>query len=163
MVVRFRRWQFALGATAALAHDILFVLTFFSLLKDVMPFNMDIDQAIIAALLTVAGYSMNDTVVVFDRIREYLNINKRSAMAPTINEAINKTLSRTVITSLTIFMVILVLFIFGGQPIKGFAFAMLIGIVIGTYSSIFVATPLVVDFHKKNALADGSEDIALAN
>ncbi len=149
MIIRFKHWQFALGATVALAHDILFVLTFFSLLKDVLPFSLDVDQAIIAALLTIAGYSMNDTVVVFDRIREYLNNNKKAPMAATINEAINKTLSRTVITSFTIFVVVLVLFIFGGQIIKGFAFAMLIGIIVGTYSSIFVATPIVVDFQPR--------------
>jgi SecD/SecF fusion protein len=112
-----------------------------------MPFSLDIDQAIIAALLTIAGYSMNDTVVVFDRIREFLNLNKSGDMAHTINDAINKTLSRTVVTSFTIFVVVLVLFLFGGQVIKGFAFAMLVGIIIGTYSSIFVATPIVVDFH----------------
>jgi len=147
IVIRFKRWQFALGATVALAHDILFVLTFFSLFKDIMPFSLDIDQAIIAALLTIAGYSMNDTVVVFDRIREFLNLNKSGDMAHTINDAINKTLSRTVVTSFTIFVVVLVLFLFGGQVIKGFAFAMLVGIIIGTYSSIFVATPIVVDFH----------------
>jgi SecD/SecF fusion protein len=148
IVFRFRRWQFALGAVVALAHDVLFVLTFFSLLKDVMPFSLDVDQAIIAALLTIAGYSMNDTVVVFDRIREFLANNKKSAIEPTINEAINKTLSRTIVTSFTIFVVVLMLFLFGGQVIKGFAFAMLIGIIIGTYSSIFVATPIVVDFNK---------------
>ncbi|MCX6350359.1 MAG: protein translocase subunit SecDF, partial [Bacteroidetes bacterium] len=152
MIVRFRRWQFALGATVALAHDIFFVLTFFSLFKDVMPFSMNVDQSIIAALLTIACYSMNDTVVVFDRIREYLNNNKKAAMIPTINTAINKTLSRTVITSFTVFMIVLILFIFGGQVIKGFSFAMLVGIIVGTYSSIFVATPIVVDFHKKKEL-----------
>jgi len=150
IVARFRRWQFALGATVSLAHDILFVLTIFSLFKDLLPFSLSVDQAIVAALLTVSCYSMNDTVVVFDRIREYLNNNKKSAMIPTINEAINKTLSRTLVTSFTIFVVVLILFLFGGQVIKGFAFALLIGVIIGTYSSIFVATPIVIDFQKKD-------------
>jgi SecD/SecF fusion protein len=150
IIVRFKSWQFALGATVAMAHDALFVLTIFSLFKDVMPFSLDVDQSIIAAILTVMVYSMNDTVVVFDRIREYLNNNKKSPMIPTINDAINKTLSRTVITSFTIFLVVLILFIFGGSVIKGFAFAMLVGVIIGTYSSIFVATPIVVDLTKKN-------------
>ena len=150
IVARFRRWQFALGATVSLAHDILFVLTIFSLFKDLLPFSLSVDQAIVAALLTISCYSMNDTVVVFDRIREYLNNNKKSPMIPTINEAINKTLSRTLVTSFTIFVVVLILFLFGGQVIKGFAFALLIGVLIGTYSSIFVATPIVIDFQKKD-------------
>jgi len=151
IAIRFKRWQFALGATVALAHDTLFVLTFFSLFKDVLPFT-DVDQAVIAALLTVAGYSTNDTVVVFDRIREYLRNNKRSQMIPTVNAAINRTLNRTLITSFTVFIVVLILFVFGGHIIRGFSFAMLIGIVIGTYSSIFVATPIAVDMHKKSEL-----------
>jgi len=151
IAIRFKRWQFALGATVALAHDTLFVLTFFSIFKDWLPFT-DVDQAVIAALLTVAGYSTNDTVVVFDRIREYLRNNKRSPMIPTVNAAINRTLNRTLITSFTVFMVVLILFIFGGHIIRGFSFAMLIGIVIGTYSSIFVATPIAIDMHKKSEL-----------
>lgn len=149
IVIRFKRWQFALGATVALAHDIFFVITIFSIFKDIMPFSLNVDQAIVAALLTIAGYSMNDTVVVFDRIREYLNNNKKGELEHTINDAINKTLSRTLITSFTIFIVVLILFIFGGQVIKGFSFALLIGILIGTYSSIFVATPIVIDFNRK--------------
>jgi len=151
IAIRFKRWQFAVGATVALAHDILFVLTFFSLFKNWLPFT-DVDQAVVAALLTVAGYSTNDTVVVFDRIREYLNNNKRSQMIPTVNAAINRTLNRTLITSFLVFMVVLILFIFGGHIIRGFSFAMLIGIVIGTYSSIFVATPVAVDLQKKSEL-----------
>jgi len=151
IAIRFKRWQFALGATLALAHDTLFVLTFFSLFKDWLPFT-DVDQAVVAALLTVAGYSTNDTVVVFDRIREYLRNNKRSPMIPTVNAAINRTLNRTLITSFTVFLTVLILFIFGGHIIRGFSFAMLIGIVIGTYSSIFVATPIALDFQKKSEL-----------
>jgi SecD/SecF fusion protein len=151
IAIRFKRWQFAVGATLALAHDILFVLTFFSLFKNWLPFT-DVDQAVVAALLTVAGYSTNDTVVVFDRIREYLTNNKKSQMIPTVNAAINRTLNRTLITSFLVFMVVLILFIFGGHIIRGFSFAMLIGIVIGTYSSIFVATPVAVDLHKQSEL-----------
>ena len=145
IIARFRRWQFALGATLALIHDVLIVLTIFSLFKDVFPFSLDMDQNIIAALLTLIGYSLNDTVVVFDRIREYIGLHKRTSLKTNINNAINQTLSRTLITSFTIFVVVLILFLFGGEAIRGFAFAMLIGILVGTYSSIFVATPVVVD------------------
>lgn len=152
IVIRFKSWQFAAGATLALAHDVFFVVSIFSIFKDIMPFSMDIDQAIVAALLTICGYSINDTVVVFDRIREHLNMNKRAPMIPVINRAINETLSRTIITSLTVFIAVVILFIFGGQVIKGFAFAMMIGVALGTYSSIFVATPLAVDFQKKSDL-----------
>jgi SecD/SecF fusion protein len=113
---------------------------------------MDVDQAIVAAILTVIGYSVNDTVVVFDRIREYLRNNKKSKMIPTVNDAINHTLNRTVITSLTIVIVVLILFIFGGHILRGFSFAMLVGVVVGTYSSIFVATPIAVDLHTKEQL-----------
>jgi SecD/SecF fusion protein len=151
IAIRFKRWQFAFGATVALAHDILFVLTFFSLFRNILPFT-DVDQAVVAALLTVAGYSTNDTVVVFDRIREYLRNNKRSPMIPTVNAAINRTLNRTLITSFTVFLVVLILFLFGGHIIRGFSFAMLIGILIGTYSSIFIATPIAVDLQKKSEL-----------
>lgn len=150
IIIRFKRWQFALGATLALMHDVFFVITIFSLFKDIMPFSMDIDQALIAALLTICGYSINDTVVVFDRIREYMGMHKKAPMVPLINDAINKTLSRTVITSFTVFLVMLVIFIFGGQVIKGFSFAMMLGVIVGTYSSIFVATPIVIDFQTKN-------------
>ena len=148
ILVRFRKWQFGLGAVVALFHDVLMVLTAFTLLHGVVPFTLEIDQAFIAAILTVIGFSINDTVIVFDRIREYMNerIVKNRSLEDTINEACNNTLSRTVITSLTAFLVLLVLFIFGGETIRGFAFAMLIGVVVGTYSSIFVATPIVIEF-----------------
>ena len=151
IIIRFKRWQFALGATLALAHDSIFVLGLFSIFKDILPF-MDVDQAIVAAILTVIGYSVNDTVVVFDRIREYLRNNKKSKMIPTVNDAINHTLNRTVITSLTIVIVVAILFIFGGHILRGFSFAMLIGVIVGTYSSIFVATPIAVDLHTKEQL-----------
>ncbi len=152
ILIRFRRWQFSLGAMIATAHDALLVLAFFSLFKDVMPFSLDIDQAFIAAILTVIGYSINDTVVVFDRIREYLNMNSSRGedSQVVINRAINSTLSRTIITALTVIFVLIVLFIFGGDVIRGFSFALLVGVCFGTYSSICVATPVIVDFGKKD-------------
>jgi SecD/SecF fusion protein len=152
ILIRFRKWQFSLGAMVATAHDALMVLSFFSIFKDLLPFSLDIDQAFIAAILTVIGYSINDTVVVFDRIREFLNLHHSKTDDPkdVINHAINNTLSRTIITALTVLFVLLVLFIFGGDVIKGFSFALLIGVCFGTYSSICIATPVIVDFGKKD-------------
>lgn len=151
ILIRFRKWQFSLGAMIATAHDALLVLSFFSLFNGLLPFSLDIDQAFIAAILTVIGYSINDTVVVFDRIREFLDhSNKNEKPEEVINKAINSTLSRTIITALTVVFVLLVLFIFGGDVIKGFSFALLIGVLFGTYSSICVATPVIVDFGKKD-------------
>ncbi|MCJ8209973.1 protein translocase subunit SecDF [Mucilaginibacter sp. RS28] len=150
ILIRFRKWQFSLGAAIATAHDALLVLSFFSLFHGLLPFSLDIDQNFIAAILTVIGYSINDTVVVFDRIREFLS--HRSGTDDTkqvINKAINSTLSRTIITALTVVFVLVVLFIFGGDVIRGFSFALLIGVCFGTYSSICVATPVIVDFDKK--------------
>ncbi len=151
ILIRFRKWQFSLGAMIATAHDALMVLSFFSLFKNVIPF-LDIDQAFIAAILTVIGYSINDTVVVFDRIREFLNLHHAKTDDPkeVINHAINKTLSRTIITALTVLFVLIVLFIFGGDVIRGFSFALLVGVCFGTYSSICIATPVIVDFGKKD-------------
>ncbi|MEL6661081.1 MAG: protein translocase subunit SecF, partial [Bacteroidota bacterium] len=143
--VRFSKWQYSLGAVAALFHDTLIVLGIFSIGHGIFGFSMEIDQAFIAAVLTVIGYSINDTVVVFDRIREYLNTYTSGDQASVINAAVNSTVSRTIITSLTTLFGVLVLFLFGGASIKGFAFAILIGVLVGTYSSIFVATPLVHD------------------
>lgn len=143
--IRFRRWQFSIGALAALVHDVLIILAVFSLLAGILPFSMEIDQAFIAALLTVIGYSINDTVVVFDRVREHLNDPKKEPITDKINTAINKTLSRTLMTSVTTLMVILVLLIFGGDVIRGFSFAITLGILVGTYSSVFVATPVMSD------------------
>ena len=150
--IRFRKWQFSLGAMVATAHDALMVLAFFSIFKDVLPFKLDIDQSFIAAILTVIGYSINDTVVVFDRIREFLNLHHAKTDDPkeVINNAINNTLSRTIITALTVLLILLVLFIFGGDVIRGFSFALLIGVCFGTYSSICVATPVIIDFGKKD-------------
>ncbi|NCD69809.1 protein translocase subunit SecDF [Mucilaginibacter agri] len=152
ILIRFRRWQFSLGAMIATAHDALLVLSFFSLFYGYLPFSLDIDQNFIAAILTVIGYSINDTVVVFDRIREFLDQNKgkNEDQEVVINRAINSTLSRTIITALTVVFVLVVLFIFGGDVIRGFSFALLIGVCFGTYSSICVATPVIVDFGKKH-------------
>jgi len=143
--IRFSSWQYSLGAVAALFHDTLITLGVFSLFHGILPFTLEIDQAFIAAILTVIGYSINDTVIVFDRIREYLNNYTKRPKEEVINMAINSTLSRTVITSLTTLFVVAVLFAFGGSSIKGFAFAILVGIMVGTYSSIFVATPIMSD------------------
>ncbi len=144
--LRFNKWQYSLGAVAALVHDSLIVLGVFSLLHGILPISMEIDQAFIAALLTVIGYSINDTVVVFDRIREYLGIYTNKNTDEIINLAVNSTFSRTVITSLTTLFMVAVLLIFGGGSIKGFALALVIGILVGTYSSVFVATPILRDF-----------------
>ena len=143
--LRFNKWQYSAGAVAALFHDTLIVLGLFSLLWGFVPFPLEIDQAFIAAILTVIGYSINDTVVVFDRIREYMNAYTNKSKNEIINMAINSTVSRTVITSLTTLFVVLMLFVFGSGSIRGFAFALLIGIIVGTYSSIFVATPIMAD------------------
>lgn len=148
ILFRFRKWQYGLGAIAAIFHDVLIVLSVFSIAYGFLPFSLDIDQAFIAAILTVVGYSINDTVVVFDRIREFLNSYKKRPMNEVINDALNSTLSRTVNTSLSTFFVLLMIFIFGGEVIRGFAFALLVGVAVGTYSSLCVATPIVVDLTK---------------
>ncbi len=147
--IRFRTWQYGLGALAALVHDVLIILGAFSILYKVMPFSLEIDQAFIAAILTVVGYSINDTVVVFDRIREFLGLYPKRERGNIINTALNSTLSRTFSTSLSTFVVLLTIFIFGGEVIRGFVFALLLGVVIGTYSSLFIATPVVYDTVRK--------------
>jgi SecD/SecF fusion protein len=147
---RFRNWQYGLGAVLALLHDSIIVLGLFSLLHGILPFSLEIDQAFIAAILTVIGYSVNDTVVVFDRIREYLREHPKRDRKELLNGALNSTLSRTVNTSLTTIVVLAVIFFLGGEAIQGFAFALLAGVVVGTYSSLFIATPLVYDTIIKN-------------
>ena len=149
ILVRFRKWQFSLGAVAAVFHDVLIVLGIFSITYQVMPFNMEINQAFIAAILTVIGYSLNDTVVVFDRIREYANDHQKWAFDITVNKALSSTLSRTLNTSLTTLLVLLAIFIFGGESIRGFMFALIVGVLVGTYSSVFIATPVMYDTQKK--------------
>ncbi len=148
ILIRFRKWQYSLGAALSLLHDVLFVLSLFSLLWKVMPFSMEVDQAFIAAILTIIGYSINDTVVVFDRLREYLGLHHGEDDETVINSAINSTFSRTIITAATTIIVVLVLFLFGGEVIKGFTFALLIGLIAGTYSSIFIASAVVLDSGK---------------
>lgn len=148
ILIRFNRWQYSMGAIFALFHDSLFILGVFSLFHGILPFSLEIDQAFIAALLTIIGYSNNDTVIVFDRIREYLHIHRDKTEKEIINLAINSTLSRTIITSLLTMLVVAILFVFGGSSIKGFAFALVVGILVGTYSSIFIASPIVYDFAK---------------
>jgi SecD/SecF fusion protein len=145
---RFRKWQFSLGAVAALLHDVLFVLGLFSILDGVLPFQLEVDQAFIAAILTVIGYSLNDTVVVFDRIRENMG-SRKGNFAAGVNKSLNQTLSRTFNTSLTTFFVLLVIFLFGGEVIRGFMFALLVGVLVGTYSSLFIATPVMFDASKE--------------
>ena len=145
ILIRFRKWNYALGATIALLHDVLFVLAIFSLTWKFMPFSMEIDQAFIAALLTIVGYSINDTVVVYDRLREYLGLHHGGDTEQVINSAVNSTFSRTIITAVTTILVVFVLFLFGGEVIKGFTFALLIGLFVGTYSSIFIGSAVVLD------------------
>lgn len=144
ILFRFRRWQFSLGAVAAVFHDVLVVLGVFSLTYKFMPFNMEIDQAFIAAILTVIGYSLNDTVVVFDRIREFFNEHTGRSFGKNVNDALNSTLSRTLNTSLTTLLVLVAIFIFAA-PLRGFMFSLIIGVIVGTYSSLFIATPIMHD------------------
>jgi preprotein translocase subunit SecF len=149
ILVRFKNWTYSTGAVAALAHDVIVTLGIFTIFYDILPFNLDIDQALIAAFLTIVGYSLNDTVVVFDRIRENSLIFKTEAYDLMVNRSINNTLSRTVVTSLTTFIVVTILFVFGGEVLKGLSFALMLGVILGTYSSIFVASALLVDFQLK--------------
>ncbi|MBO4232816.1 protein translocase subunit SecD [Riemerella anatipestifer] len=148
ILFRFRRWQFSLGAVAALFHDSIIILGAYSLFYKVAPFNMEINQDFVAAILTVLGYSINDTVIVFDRIREYLREKKSATLSGLFNDSISSTLGRTFNTSFTVLMVILAIFIFGGESLRGFMFALLLGIGFGTYSSIFIASAIAYDFLK---------------
>ena len=154
ILLRFRRWQFSLGAVAAVFHDVLIVLGVFSLTYKFMPFSMEINQAFIAAILTVIGYSLNDTVVVFDRIREFAGEYTKWKFNKTVNAALNSTLSRTLNTSLTTLIVLLAIFIFGGESIRGFMFALIVGVIVGTYSSVFIATPVMYDTHREKIVTD---------
>ena len=148
ILIRFGKWQYGLGALLAMGHDVIIVLGVFAMLHGILPFNMEVDQAFIAAILTVVGYSINDTVVVFDRLREYLEKYRKKNRREVINLALNSTLSRTINTSLSTLVVLLTIFIFDGGAIKGFVFALIIGVIVGTYSSICIATPAVVDLVK---------------
>ncbi len=150
ILIRFRKWQFSTGAIIALVHDAAFVFSAFAI-ASLFGIKFEIDQVFVAAILTIIGYSINDTVVVFDRIREYLNLGTSTDKLKLFNSAINSTLNRTLMTSLTTLIVVLILFIFGGEVLRGFSFALLVGILVGTYSSVFIASPIVVDLDKKNA------------
>ena len=149
IMVRFSQWQYGAGAVIGLAHNVIIVMGAFSAFSGILPFSLEIDQAFIAAILTVVGYSINDTVVVFDRIREYHNLYPKRDDMEVTDEALNSTLRRTFNTSLSTIVVLLAIFIFGGTSIKGFIFALLIGIVVGTYSSLFVATPVSYDLRRR--------------
>lgn len=155
--IRFKDWRYSIGTIFTLLHDVLVTLIVFSFFKNIVPFPLEIDQHFIAAILTVIGFSMNDTVIVFDRIREYSRDLKGAPKSEIINKAINHTLSRTIMTSLTVFLTLLILFIFGGEVTRGFAFAMLIGVITGTYSSIFVGAPVLIDFAKDKPLGAAAE------
>ena len=150
ILVRFSGWQYSMGAVVALMHDVIITLGAFVLLDGILPFSLEVDQAFIAAILTVIGYSINDTVVVFDRVREVLGMDKKKEVnAEVLNDALNATLSRTFNTSFTTIVVLLVIFFLGGEVLRGFIFAILFGITVGTYSSLFIASPLVYDSSKK--------------
>ena len=146
---RFRKWQWAAGATLALVHDAFMIIAMFSIFYSFMPFNLEVNQAFIAAILTIIGYSINDTVVIFDRIREYLVLYPKRDIKEVMNGALSSTLMRTLNTSGTTLVTLLAIFIFGGETIRGFVFALIIGVVVGTYSSLFIASPLAYDMQKK--------------
>ncbi len=149
ILIRFKKWSYSAGAVAALAHDVIITLGIFTILHGLVPFSLDINQVLIAAFLTIVGDSLNDTVVVYDRIRENSLIFKTESFDKMVNRSINNTLSRTVITSLTTLFVVTILFIFGGDVLKGLSFALILGVLLGTYSSIFVASSLLVDLQLK--------------
>ena len=148
ILIRFE-WRYSVGAVAALVHDVTITLGLFSILAGIAPFSLQIDQGIIAAFLTIVGYSLNDTVVVFDRVREYVNLFKTESFPVIVNKSINATLSRTVVTSITTLIVVTILFFFGGEVLRGFSFALIVGVIIGTYSSVFVASPAVVELERR--------------
>ncbi len=145
IAIRFRKWQWGFGGVLSLAHDALIVISIFSIFAGILPFSMDIDQAFIAAILTIIGYSINDTVVIFDRIREYKSLYPKRKLYDNINHAINSTLMRTINTSMTVLIVLLAIFIFGGEVIRGFSFALIVGVVMGCYSTVFIAIPAAYD------------------
>jgi len=145
ILIRFRKWQYSFGAVAAVFHDVLIVLSIFSVFYKILPFDMEIGQSFIAAILTVVGYSLNDTVVIFDRIREFGNKHTTWQFSRVVNTALSSTLGRTINTSLTTLIVLLAIFLFGGDSIKGFMFALIVGVIVGTYSSLFVASPIMYD------------------
>lgn len=152
ILARFRGWQFSLGAVVGLVHDSIIILGIFSLLRNIMPFSMEVDQAFIAAILTAIGYSINDTVVVFDRIREYYINNPSWTFLKKVNDSLNSTISRTINTSLSTLLVLIVMFVFGADSLRGFIFALIIGVVVGVYSTLYIATPIMYDTAKNTGL-----------
>jgi SecD/SecF fusion protein len=163
IVFRFKKWQYGVGAITAMFHDVFIVLGIFSLGHGWLPFSLEIDQAFIAAILTVVGYSINDTVIVFDRIREYMADHRKEGMSTVVNKALNGTLSRTLNTSMTTFVVLLIIFVFGGESIRGFIFALMLGVLVGTYSSLYIASPIVVDLTDKTgtSLEEKKEEVVI--
>src|SRR5690606_11932823 len=158
ILLRFKRWQFSTGAIASLVHDAIVILGAYSILRNIMPFSMEINQDFIAALLTVLGYSINDTVIIFDRIREYLKDKKSLTLENLFNDSISSTLGRTFNTAFATFLVILAIFIFGGENLRGFMFALLIGVGFGTYSTWFIASAVSYDLLKKKGTKAIAED-----
>lgn len=160
MWARFRKWDFAVGASVALLHDAFFVITIFTLFNGILPFSLEVNQNFVGAILTVIGYSINDTVVIFDRVREYTKIRKNAPLDKTINDALNSTMGRSINTSMTVLLTLLVMFIFGSEDIKGFCFAMIVGVLSGVYSTLFIATPIVVDLRKAFGIKTDTVDAA---
>jgi SecD/SecF fusion protein len=158
IMIRFRKWDFALGASVALFHDALIVVAAFTLLKGILPFTLEVNQNFIGAILTVIGFSINDTVVIFDRIREYLKVRKSGQIETTINDALNSTMGRSINTSMTVLLTLVVMFIFGSDDIRGFCFAMIIGVISGVYSTLFIASPIVVDMRKMTGDKEESDE-----
>ena len=157
--IRFRDWKYSIGTIIALLHDVLVTLIVFSFARKVVPFPLQIDQHFIAAILTVIGFSMNEAVIIFDRIREDRRLYPGAPLPETINRAINETLSRTIMTSLTVFLTILTIFILGGEVTRGFAFAMLIGVLTGVYSSMFVAAPMLLNLRGRTKEAPATAKV----
>ena len=156
IALRFKKWYYGLGGVIALFHDSIITISLFSIFYGILPFNLEVDQAFIAAILTIIGYSINDTVIIFDRIREYMGLYPKRTLKDNMNAAINSTLPRTINTAGTTFVVLLSIFIFGGEVIRGFSFALIVGVLVGTYSSIFIATPVSYDL-AKNKLGEGKK------
>jgi SecD/SecF fusion protein len=152
ILIRFRRWQYSAGAVIALFHDVLFVLGAYAI-AGLLGINYEVDQVFIAAMLTIVGYSINDTVIVFDRIRETLGYRPRTSLNEVVNESVNNVMSRTLITSLTTLVVVFVLLVFGGEVLRGFSFSLFVGILVGTYSSIYIASPVIVDLSQRKSPA----------
>ena len=149
IALRFTNWTWGVGGVTSLVHNSIIVIGFFSLFTGILPFTLDVDQTFIAAVLTIIGYSINDNVVIFDRIREFRLLYPKRDLKDNVNDALNSTLSRTINTSVTTLLVLLAIAIFGGESIRGFSVALCIGVVVGTYASIFIGTPLMYDLNMK--------------